>query len=93
MSVINKKFQTKATAGEMRHFIDTKVLINPALKPMLDSANWTGNTLFLTSKLGKGTIQLQDNLVEIHIDLNFLGSMAKNTLESTLDSEFKQLKQ
>jgi len=91
MSVINKKFQTKASTSEMRHFIDTKVLVNPALKPMLDTANWQGNTLFITSKLGKGSIHLQDNLVEINIELNFFGSMAKNTIEATLDKEFKQL--
>jgi hypothetical protein len=91
MSVINKKFQTKANVSEMKHFIDTKVLLNPALKPMLDSANWQGNILYLTSKLGKGTITLYDNLVEVNFELNFLGSMAKNTLESTLDKEFKQL--
>lgn len=91
MSVINKKFHTKASAGEMRHFIDTKVLVNPALKPMLDTVNWQGNTLHLTSKLGKGFIALQDNLVEVNIELNFIGNMAKNTIESTLDKEFKQL--
>lgn len=91
MSTINKKFQTKASAMEMRHFIDTKVLVNPALKPMVDSANWNGNTLYLSSKLGKGTIFLQDNLVEVNIELNFFGSMAKNTIEATLDKEFKQL--
>ncbi|MBX3044351.1 MAG: polyhydroxyalkanoic acid system family protein [Candidatus Kapabacteria bacterium] len=91
MSVINKKFQTKASSSEMRHFIDTKVLVNPALKPMVDSAAWNGNTLFLSSKLGKGTIHLEDNLVEVNIELNFFGSMAKNTIEATLDKEFKQL--
>ena len=91
MSSINKKFQTKANVVEMRHFIDTKVLTNPALKPMLDTANWQGNTLYLTSKLGKGTITLYDNLVEVNIELSFLGSMAKSTLEATLDKEFKQL--
>lgn len=91
MSTINKKFKTKHSATEMRHFIDTKLLLNPALKPMVDNANWQGNTLFITSKLGKGHIIILDNQVEVNIELNFIGSMAHNTIESTLDKEFKQL--
>ncbi|MDX9790214.1 MAG: polyhydroxyalkanoic acid system family protein [Candidatus Kapaibacterium sp.] len=91
MSTINKKFQTKASTVEMKHFIDTKLLTNSAIKPMVDTASWQGDTLNLTSKLGKGYIKLQDNLIEVNIDLNLFGSMAKNTLEATLDKEFKQL--
>ncbi len=91
MSTINKKFKVKASITEMRHFIDTKLLPNPALGTLIDNAKWTGNTLFIQSKLGKGTIELFENLVEVNIDLNFLGNMARNTIEATLDKEFKQL--
>jgi hypothetical protein len=91
MSTINKKFKTKASANEMRHFIDTKLLMNPALKPMVDNAVWKGDSLYISSKLGKGNITIFDNLVEVNIELNFLGSLARNTIESTLDKEMKQL--
>ncbi len=91
MSTINKKFKTKASATEMRHFIDTKILMNPALKPMIENVNWNGDTLNFSSKLGKGYITIFDNLLEINIELNFLGSLARNTIESTIDNEMKQL--
>lgn len=91
MASLHKKFKTKASITEMRHFIDTKLLLNPALKPMIDTAQWNGDSLFITSKMGKGTITLFENLVEVNFDLNFIGSMAKNSIEAALDKEFKQL--
>ena len=91
MSKIQKKFQTKHTTLEMKNFINANVLPNPALKPFLETTNWINDTLHVTSKLGKGTIILRNYEIEVDIDLNFLGKMAKGTLESTLDKEFKQL--
>ncbi|HRP01857.1 MAG TPA: hypothetical protein PLE30_04325 [Candidatus Kapabacteria bacterium] len=92
MSTINKKFETKATATEMKHYIDTTVLTNSVIKSVLEQASWSGNTLYASSKLGKGTIKLSDNLVEIDIELTLFGSFAKKSLEATLDKEFKRLK-
>jgi hypothetical protein len=91
MSQLKKRFETKASAMEMKHYINTKLLPNPVLKPFLDTAKWNENILYITSKLGTGTITLLDNIIEVNIELTFFGSMAKNTLESTLDSEFKKL--
>lgn len=92
MATINKTFQTNASAMEMKHYIDTKILPQPALKPLLEKVNWSGNTLYINSKLGDGHIILKDNEVEIFINLTLFGSMAKKTLESAIDNEFKQLK-
>lgn len=91
MATIQKTFQTNATAIEMKHYIDTKVLPQPALKALLEEVCWQGYTLNISSKLGNGQIILKDNEVEILIHLTLFGSMAKKTLEATLDKEFKQL--
>jgi len=92
MATINRTFETQATADEMKSFVSTKLLPNPALASMLDSAIWQGNVLLVNSKLGKGTITLQDRLVIVNFELTFFGSVAKNAIESTLEKEFKQLK-
>ncbi len=92
MSKITKKFETKASATEMRHYIDTKILTNSVIHSVLETASWQGNVLYASSKLGKGTITLSDNLVEIDIELSFFGGFAKKALEETLDKEFRQLK-
>ena len=91
MSQLKKRFETKASAMEMKHYIDTKLLPNPVFKPFVEKVEWHGYVLYVSSKLGKGTFTLQDNIVDVDIELTFFGSMAKNTLESTLDSEFKKL--
>jgi len=92
MSTINKRFETKATAVEMKHYIDTNILTNTLIRSVLEQASWTGNTLYASSKLGKGTIKISDYLVEVDIELSLFGSFAKKSLEATLDKEFKQLK-
>lgn len=92
MSVIKKQFKTKHSAIEMKNAISTKILPLPALSAFIDKADWQGDTLFIESKFGKGTIKVSDQLVDIYIELTLFGSMAKATIESTLDKEFKQLK-
>lgn len=92
MSKLHKKIQTKATAAEMKIFMNTKVLSNSTIHSLIDSHSWNENSLFLSSKFGKGFINLKDYEVEIDIELNMFGSMARNTLEATLDDQFKQLK-
>jgi trehalose/maltose hydrolase-like predicted phosphorylase len=92
MSSIKKKFETKYTVDEMKHFINTNILTNSVIKSVLETAQWNGNELFASSKLGKGYIRLSDYLIEIDIELNMFGSFAKKILESTLDDKFKQLK-
>jgi len=91
MAAIEKRFETKYTAYEMKEFISTKVLTNPALSTLLNNAEWQAYTLLISSKLGKGRIVLQDNIIDVYIDLNMFGSMAKKVLESSIDNEFKQL--
>ena len=92
MSTISKKFETKASADEMKLYINTNVLTNSLVKSVLDNASWQGNTLYATSKFGKGWIKVFDNLIEVEIQLNLFGNFAKKSLEATLDKEFKQLK-
>lgn len=92
MSRLQKTIKTKATAIEMKSFVNTKVLTNSTILSLLESHTWNGDSLFLTSKFGKGTIDLVDYQITIDIELNMFGSMAKNTLESALDDQFKQLK-
>lgn len=91
MAVINKTFTTKQSAVEMKNYISTKLLPNPALSSLLDSAFWDGDTLHINSKLGSGNIKLYDYRVDVYIDLNIFGSAAKKVIESTLDSEMKLL--
>jgi hypothetical protein len=91
MSRIQKKFQTKSNATEMKSYISTKLLPNPALSSLLDSANWIDNTLYIQSKLGKGTITLRDYLIEVDIELTLFGQIAQKTIETTIDNEFKLL--
>lgn len=91
MATINKKFETKYSAIEMRHYVDTNILTNSTIRSLFNDVQWTGNTLYASSKLGKGTFTLHDNLIEINIDLNFLGGFAKKAIEQTIDKEFKQL--
>ena len=92
MSRINKKFKTKHTALEMKNFISTNLLPNPALSGLLNSADWHGDDLDVRSKIGNGVIRLKDYEAEIDINLNFFGSMAKNKIEAAMDTEFKKLK-
>ena len=91
MSRIHKKFQTKYTVMEMKNFINANILPNSAVQSFIDSSSWVNDELFIKSKLGSGKIILRDYYAEVDIELNFLGKMAKGTLESTLDKEFKQL--
>lgn len=92
MSRIQKKFQTQSTAIEMKNYINNNLLNNSALKALLDSAIWIENTLHVQSKLGKGTISLQDYLIEIDIELSLFGKVAQKSLESAIDKELKLLK-
>lgn len=92
MSDINKKFSTKYTTVEMKNYISTKLLPNPALGSLLEHTEWNDNILFIRSKIGNGQIILQDYLVEINIKLSIFGSLTKRGLEAALDKEFKQLK-
>lgn len=91
MATLNKRFETKATAQEMKTYISTKLLPNPALSSMLESAIWDGNILKIDSKLGKGTITLTDNLIVVYFEFTLFGSVAKKAIEASLDKEFKQL--
>lgn len=91
MAVLNKRFETKATSQEMKTYISTKLLPNPALSSMLDQAVWDGNILRIDSKLGKGTITLSDYLVVVYFEFSLFGSVAKKAIEASLDNEFKQL--
>lgn len=92
MSRITKSIRTNYTASEMKNYVSTEVLPNKALSSLLSSAIWVGDTLKLESKFGRGTIELFDNLVNINIELSFMGSLARRTIEGTLDTEFKRLK-
>lgn len=92
MSRINKTIKTNYTAQEMKSYASTHILPNKMLSSLLDSAIWDGDILHVKSKLGRGTIELMDNLVIFDIELSIAGSLAKNTLESSLEKEFKRLK-
>jgi hypothetical protein len=91
MSAIKKSFNTKYSAVEMKNYISTNLLPNPALSSLLEHTNWEDNNLFIKSKLGSGYIMLFDNRVDIDIQLSIFGSLTKKGLEAALDKEFKQL--
>lgn len=91
MSKINKKFETKKTATEMKNFISVEILPSQAFRSFVSSTEWKGNTLVLSSKFGHGTVTVYDYLVEVDIDLNFIGSLSKGAIEAGLNSEFKKL--
>ncbi|MCX8055290.1 MAG: polyhydroxyalkanoic acid system family protein [Ignavibacteria bacterium] len=91
MAKLYKQFKTNYSALEMKNYISTKLLPNPTLASFLESTYWEGDTLFINSKLGKGKIILENNLITIDFVFSFLGSVAQKTIEATLDKEFKQL--
>lgn len=91
MARLYKQFSTNYSASEMKNFISTKLLPNPALSAFLESTLWDGNTLIIKSKLGSGTIKLEDKLITVDFEFNIFGSVAKKAIEATLDKEFKQL--
>lgn len=91
MSAIKKSFQTKYTAPEMKNYISSNLLPNPALSSLLEKADWNDNTLHITSKLGSGNIFLSDYRVDIDIELSIFGSLTRKGIEAALDKEFKQL--
>ena len=93
MSQLKKRFETKASAIEMKRYIDTNFIPNPDFKPFVEKVEWLGNVLHVTSKYGKGTITIEDNLVDIDLNLSLLASMAKGKIESALDNEFKKFNQ
>ncbi len=91
MATIKKNFTTDATASEMKLYINQKILTRSELKALFESAVWVGYTLNIESKLGSGTVVLQDNLVEVVINLSFFGKIAAKQIESGIDIGFKQL--
>lgn len=91
MAVIHKIINTKATAAEMKIYINQNLLTRKDLSALLNSAMWVGNTLNMDSKLGDGTIILRDYQLELNINLSFFGKIAKKQLESSFDDGLKQL--
>lgn len=91
MSSIKKSFKTKYTAMEMKNYISSNLLPNPTLSSLMESTQWDNNTLYINSKIGNGTIELNDYKVDINIQLTLFGTLTKRALESSLDKEFKQL--
>lgn len=91
MSTIQKSISTKATASEMKLYINSNLLSRKELTALFDSAVWIGDTLNVKSKIGSGTVALYDNRVEISIDLTFFGRMAAKQIDAGLDAGFKQL--
>jgi len=91
MATIRKSVETDATAAEMKSYINLKVLSRSELQALFDSAVWHGDTLHISSKLGNGTIELFDQKADITIELSLFGSVAKKTLEQTLEKELRQL--
>jgi len=91
MARIQRSFDTKGTKQEMKEYISTKLLPRPELKTLLDKVEWRGDSLYIDSKLGKGSIALEDYKVITDIELSFFGSMAQKKIESALEENFKQL--
>lgn len=91
MSRIKKQFKTSYKADEMKNWVSANILPNPMIGQVVNSTNWNGYTLFLDTKIGTGNIAIQDYIVDIDFELNFIGSMASKTIEDALDAEFKKL--
>jgi hypothetical protein len=91
MANIKQTIETSKTAMEMRLLIDSKVLTRPELSMLVSTHEWKGNVLHASGKLGRGTITLRDNFVDIDIELSFFGSAAKGAIEQTLSDQIKRL--
>ena len=91
MATIKQTIETTKTAMEMRLLIDGKVLSRPELALLLDTHHWDGNVLHASGKMGRGTITLRDNAVDIDIELSFFGSAAKGAIEQTLSEQIKKI--
>ncbi len=91
MSRISLSFKTNSTASEAILFINANILTNPIASSILETTNWEKNTLFFTSKFGKGTIVAKDYLVEFEMELNFFGKTSKALIENTISKEIRKL--
>lgn len=91
MSRIKKQFKTTYKADELKNWVSANILPNQMISQVVNQVTWTGYNLFLDTKIGNGNILIQDYLVDIDFELNFVGSMASKTIEEALDKEFKKL--
>jgi len=89
--VFKKQFKTKYKKDEMRNFINKIMQDIPALKALVERVEWQGDSLLFVSKIGDGFFMIENYNVLVEINLNFVGSMAKNQIEAALDSEFLKL--
>ena len=86
--VFKKQFKTKYKKDKMREFINKIIRDVPALKAVVERVEWQDDTLIFVSKIGDGFFVIADYIVLLEINLNFVGSMAKNQIEAVLDAEF-----
>lgn len=91
MSRIEQTVQTTKTAFEMKKLINQDMLSRPDVLVMLEQHHWDGNVLHASGKLGRGTIDLLDNLATISIELSALGSAAKGTIQDRLLKQINKL--
>lgn len=91
MSTISKTFKTSKTITEMRQIVNKLILEMPALKSVVEHIEWREDELHFKSKIGDGYFKIMNYSVQILINLNFIGSMAKSQIESALDQEFLKL--
>jgi len=89
--VFKKQFKTKYKKDEMRGIVNKIMQELPALKAIVERVEWQGDSLIFVSKIGDGFFAIEDYNVLIEINLNFIGSMAKNQIEAALDTEFLKL--
>jgi hypothetical protein len=93
MSTIRKTFKTKSTAVETRQIVEKLLKELPMLNSFISKLEWQGNKLCIDSKIGDGYIEVLDFAVNVLINLNFMGSIAKDQIESMLDKQFLQLEE
>lgn len=76
----------------MRTFIDTKVLVRPEIRLLLERHHWDGNVLHAAGKMGSGTLTLEQGQVLVDIELTLFGAAAKGAIEQQLTEQLKKLK-
>ncbi|MPN64067.1 hypothetical protein SDC9_211838 [bioreactor metagenome] len=90
--VIKKQFKTKYTKNETREIINKLMQEVSLLKSIVERIEWQDDALIFVSKIGDGYFLIADYLVSVEINLNFMGSMAKDKIEEMLDTEIIKLK-
>lgn len=86
-----KQIKVKYSKQEIKDFINNTLLNNSILKTAIKQVEWEGDTLKFDSSIGDGYIAVGEQVVDVLINLNFMGSMMLPAIEQSFDEGFKKL--